>query len=112
MNPTMPRVKMPTTAKFGEVIAIKSKIRHPMETGWRKGSDGKTVPRDRITKFVCTFEGQQIMSADFDSGVAADPYLLFHSKVIGSGTYTFTWEADGGVVYTTSATLSLDPTQP
>lgn len=98
---------MPTKAKLGEVIAIKSKIRHPMETGWRKGGDGKTVPRNRITKFQCTFEGREVMSADYDSGVAQDPYLLFYSKVTGGGTYAFTWEADGGVVYTTSVVLEL-----
>jgi len=112
MKPNTPRVKMPTLAKLGEVIAIKSKIRHPMETGWRKGGDGKTVPRNRITKFLCTFEGREVMSADFDTGVAADPYLLFHSKVVGAGTYAFRWEADGGQVYTASVALALTETKP
>ena len=107
MKPNAPRVRMPSTAKLGEIIQIKTKIQHPMETGWRKGGDGKDVPRNRLTHFTCSFEGQEVISADYDSGVASDPYLLFNSKVIGTGTYTFRWEGDGGQVYTTSMPITL-----
>ena len=107
MRPNTPRVKMPSTARVGDIIQIKTKIRHPMETGWRKGGDGKAVSRNRITRFVCSFEGAEVMSADFDSGVAADPYLLFFTKVIGAGTYTFLWEADGGKSFTTAVPLAV-----
>jgi len=98
---------MKSSAKLGEIIGIKTKIRHPMETGWRRGGDGKKVPRNRITKFICSFEGNEVFSADFASGVAADPYLLFHAKVTGPGLYTFRWEADGGKIYTTSVPLHV-----
>ncbi len=98
---------MPTTARIGDVIQIKTKIRHPMETGWRKGGDGKTVSRNRITRFACTFDGTDVMSADFDSGVAADPYLLFYTKVVGAGTYDFRWEGDGGQVLITAVPLTI-----
>jgi len=107
MKPTTPRVRMQSTAKLGDIIQIKTKIRHPMETGWRKGGDGKAVARNRITRFVCTFEGSEVVAADFDSGVAADPYLLFHTKVTGAGAYTFRWEGDDGQVYTASQLLTL-----
>ena len=98
---------MPSTARLGEIIQIKTKIRHPMETGWRKGGDGQTVPRNRITKFICSFEGSEVLKADYDSGVASDPYLMFHTKVIGPGTYTFKWEADGDQVITNSVLLAI-----
>lgn len=107
MKPHEPRVRMKSAAMLGEIIQIKSKIRHPMETGWRRAGDGSKVPRNRITKFVCTFEGKEVMSADYSSGVAADPYLLFHTKVTGPGTYRFRWEADGGDVYATSTSLEI-----
>jgi len=98
---------MQSAAKLGEIIQIKTKIRHPMETGWRRGGDGKVVARNRITRFVCTFEGKEVIAADFDSGVAADPYLLFHTRVTGAGTYTFRWDGDNGQVFTTSLPLTL-----
>jgi len=107
MRPEMPRVKMQSTAKVGEVIQIKTKIRHPMETGWRKGGDGKAVPRNRITRFVCMFEDKEVLSADYDSGVSTDPYLLFYSKVMKGGTYTFRWEADGGQVFLASRPVTI-----
>lgn len=107
MNPNAPRVRMPTSAKIGDVIPIKTKIRHPMETGWRKGGDGKTIPRDRITQFTCTFEGKEVVRADYDSGISSDPYLMFHAKVTGAGTYTFKWEADGEKVMTTSVAIAI-----
>ena len=40
-----PRLRVPTSAKKGEVVEIKTLITHPMETGQRKDSDGKIVPR-------------------------------------------------------------------
>jgi len=111
MKPQAPRIRMPSIAKLGDVIQIKTKIRHPMETGWRKDGEGKSVPRNRITRFVCTFQHQgqnhEVISADYDSGVSADPYLVFYSKVIGAGTYTFEWQADGGNVYSTSVPMSV-----
>ena len=34
-------INMPSSAKRGDVIEIRTLIAHPMETGWRPGSDGK-----------------------------------------------------------------------
>jgi sulfur-oxidizing protein SoxZ len=107
MKPNTPRIKMPSIAKPGEVIQIKTKIRHAMETGWRKGGDGKTVPRDRITRFICTFDGKEVISADFDAGVASDPYLLFHTKVTGPGIFLFRWEGDNGQLFTDSKSIEM-----
>ena len=106
MKPETPRIHMPRTAQAGEIIRILTKVRHPMETGWRRGGDGKKVPRNRINKFVCDFNGKEVFSADFHSGVSADPYLVFHAKVSGTGTYNFKWEADDGKVFTASAPIT------
>ena len=106
MKPKAPRIRMPKTAPLGDIIPIKTKIRHPMETGWRKDGEGKTIPRDRITHFVCRFNGELVIAADYASGVAADPYLLFHAKVTGDGTFTFRWEADGNETYTAEVPFS------
>lgn len=110
MRTSTPKIQMKTTAKLNEIVQIKTKIRHPMETGWRKGGDGKTVPRNRIVKFICTFEGKDVISADYDSGVASDPYLLFYAKVTGAGIYNFKWEADNGEIFTASIPLTIDET--
>lgn len=104
---TAPSVKIPQSAKAGEVIRIKAKLKHPMETGWRKKSDGETVPRNRIHKFVCTFNGAEVFRADLHSGVSADPYLMFPARVMESGDFKFTWFEDGGGVYEKSAAIKV-----
>ena len=38
-----PRLRVPATAKKGEVVEIKTLITHPMESGQRKGEDGKVT---------------------------------------------------------------------
>jgi sulfur-oxidizing protein SoxZ len=91
------RVKVPAEAKKGEVIEIKTLIPHKMETGRRKDSKTKKlIPRFIINKFVCTFNGKEVFSADLHPAVAANPYLAFFVKVEESGTFEFTWTDDKG----------------
>ena len=54
---TKPRIRVPDTAKVGEVIEVKTLISHVMETGQRKDRDGKTIPRNIINTFTATFNG-------------------------------------------------------
>ena len=46
-------ISLPRTARSGEVIEIRVTIAHPMETGYRPGSDGKRLPLDIIQRFSC-----------------------------------------------------------
>ena len=101
------QVKVPRRARQGEVIVLRAKLKHPMETGWRKTAAGETVPRKRIYKFVCEFEGQEIFRADLHSGVSADPYLMFFAKTSKSGSFRFQWFEDGGKVYEKTAAMEV-----
>lgn len=102
-------VKVPRQAKEGEVVLLRAKLKHPMETGWRKNAAGKTVPRKRINKFVCEFEGREVFRADLHSGVSADPYHGFYVKASKSGTFAFKWFEDGGKVYERGAAMEVTP---
>jgi sulfur-oxidizing protein SoxZ len=95
-----PRVKLPKTASKGEVVTIKTLISHDMESGQRKDSSGKIIPRQIINKFTCEFNGKTVFTCDLDPAVSANPYLEFTSKVPESGTFKFTWVDDDGSVYT------------
>lgn len=97
-NPT-PRVRMPATAKAGEVIEVKTLISHEMESGQRKDSAGNTIPRKIIKQFKATFNGQEILSADWYPAVSANPYQSFFVRVPESGTFEFVWIDDDGSVY-------------
>jgi sulfur-oxidizing protein SoxZ len=90
---------MPATAKKGEVIEVKTLISHEMETGNRRDSSGKTVPRKIIKQFVAKFNGKEIMRADWHPAISANPYQAFFVRVPESGTFEFTWHDDDGSVY-------------
>ncbi|PWJ84465.1 sulfur compound chelating protein SoxZ [Pseudaminobacter salicylatoxidans] len=95
-----PRVKVPKTAKAGEVVLLKTLISHEMESGQRKDKDGNTIPRKIINKFSCEFNGEQVFSCDIDPAISANPYFEFSAKVNESGAFKFSWVDDDGSVYT------------
>jgi sulfur-oxidizing protein SoxZ len=101
-----PRIKLPEQAKVGEVIEIKTLISHVMETGQRKDSDGKPIPRKILHAFRATYAGQEVFAAELQPAIAANPYLAFFMKVPGPGEFEFTWVEDGGA--TTVARVKLN----
>jgi sulfur-oxidizing protein SoxZ len=100
MENVKPRVKVPKSAKAGEVVTIKTLISHPMESGQRKDNDGKVIPREIINRFTCDFEGTNVIDVTLEPAISTNPYVEFDAKVDKSGTFKFTWYDDDGSVYT------------
>ena len=100
-------MKVPKSASKGEIIEIKSLISHKMETGLRKDKKGELIPRHIINKFVVTFNGKEVFSADWQPAIAANPYMAFHIKASESGTVEFTWHDDDGSKYTAKKDLKV-----
>ncbi len=107
MAKSKPRVKVPKSAKKGEIIQIKTLISHKMETGLRKDKKGKMIPRKIINKFVATYNGTEIFNADWHAGISANPYMAFHTVATESGTLKFTWTDDDGSVYSASSKITV-----
>ena len=102
-----PRVKVPKTAAAGEAITIKTLISHKMESGQRKDSDGNTIPRSIINRFVCDFNGQNVIDVTIEPAVSTNPYFEFEAMVPEAGEFTFTWYDDDGSVYETSKKIAI-----
>jgi len=98
-NTPTPRVRVPSQAKVGELIEIKSLISHDMESGFRKDADGKVIPRKIITKFTAAFNGKVVFQADWNPSISANPYQSFFYKVAEAGEFTFAWKDDDGSEY-------------
>jgi sulfur-oxidizing protein SoxZ len=105
---TAPLINVPARAKRGEVIAIKTLISHEMETGFRYGTNGQLIPRNIITDFVCTYNGEEIFRADFHPAVAANPFITFYTVATASGTIVFKWTGDNGYSETASADILVE----
>ncbi|HEY1544724.1 MAG TPA: thiosulfate oxidation carrier complex protein SoxZ [Xanthobacteraceae bacterium] len=94
------RIKIPESARKGEVIEIRTLFSHIMETGFRKDASGKPIPREIINKFTCTFNGKPVFSVDLEPAVSPNPYFKFLVRMQESGTFRFTWFDDNGTVTT------------
>lgn len=108
MASSKPRVKVPKSAKKGEVIEIKTLISHKMESGQRKDKSGKPIPRLIINKFVAKFDGEQVFAMDIDPAISANPYIKFHMRAEKSGEFDFTWVDDDGKTYSSKKQLAVN----
>jgi sulfur-oxidizing protein SoxZ len=102
-----PRLKVPATAKKGDIVEIKTQILHVMDSGRRKDKTGKTIPRKIINKLTCTFNGRPVFTANIEPAVAANPYFQFFAKVEESGTFKFSWTDDDGTVTTAERKIAV-----
>jgi sulfur-oxidizing protein SoxZ len=102
-------IHMPATAKAGDIVEIRALIAHPMESGYRAGADGRTVPQDVIRTFTCTYGGEPVFAAELHPAISANPYLAFFTRATVSATLEFTWRGDGGFAQTERMTLTVTP---
>lgn len=102
-----PRVKLPKKAKAGDLIQVKTLASHNMETGNRKDKKGNKIPRLILNKFVCSFKGAEVFSANMHASVSANPYISFFITAKESGTYEFTWTDDNGKTISVSNDIAV-----
>ena len=101
-------INVPPKAKRGEVITIRTLISHVMETGFRPTAVGRMYPRDIITTFLCTYNGEEIFRADLHPAVAANPFLSFSTVATESGTITMTWTGDNNFSATETVNIVVE----
>ncbi len=101
-------VNIPPKAKRGEVLTIRALISHPMETGFRYSTTGAPLPRDIITTFVATYNGEEIFRADLFPAIAANPFFTFTTAATESGTIELTWRGDNGFAASEQAKIIVE----
>ena len=101
------RVKVPKTAKKGEIFEVKTLISHKMESGQRKDKKGNKIPRMIINKFTCTYNGRTVLDCDWYPSISANPYMAFYVKADESGELAFKWTDDSGAVFETAAKITV-----
>lgn len=102
-----PRVRVPSTARPGEVVEIRTLIDHPMETGLRRGENGERVPRDMLARFVARADGVPVFTAEFRNATSANPYLVFGLRVERSTDLAFEWTHEDGRATRTAARIEV-----
>lgn len=107
-----PRVMLdsstPNPLKKGQMAKIKTKIGHPMESGFRKDpKTGETVPAHHITEIVVEYMGKQVIKAEVTGAVSKDPFFAFHVKAEASGPVKVTWKDNKGGSWDKSVELQV-----
>ena len=102
-----PRVKVPKTAKAGQVVQIKTLISHKMDTGLRKDKAGKIIPLNIIDSFKAVFNGKTVFEARPYAAISANPYIAFHMKVPASGDLVMTWKDTSGKTWSAKKTITV-----
>lgn len=98
---------MPANAKAGDIIEVKTMISHEMESGQRKDAAGKIIPRHILNKFTATFNGKEILSAEWHPAISANPYQSFSVRATETGMFVFSWFDDDGAVYKSEHTVTV-----
>jgi sulfur-oxidizing protein SoxZ len=101
-------INVPKKAKRGDVIEIKTLMSHVMETGFRHLASGELVPRDIITSFSCSYNGEEIFSCDLFPAISANPFIAFFTTAKDSGRFEFSWIGDHGFSQTASASIVVE----
>ena len=101
-------INVPKTARRGETIEIKALIMHPMETGFRPGTQGRIIPRNIIERFTATWNGQEIFQMDLSPAIAANPFVSFFAVATESGTIGFRWSGDEGFLAEEEVAIAVE----
>ena len=87
-------INAPKKARKGELVEIKAMILHPMETGFRVGTNGRMIPRNIIERFVASWNGDEIFAMTFSPAIAANPFVSFFATATESGRISLRWTGD------------------
>ena len=101
-------INAPAKARRGAIIEIKTLISHVMETGFRYSETGELVPRDIVTAFTATYNGEEVFRARLYPAISANPFLTFHTVATESGTIELKWTGDNGFSATETAAIAVD----
>jgi sulfur-oxidizing protein SoxZ len=101
-------INAPKTAKRGETIEIKAMILHPMETGFRPGTNGQLIPRNIIEQFSATWNGAEIFRMKFSPAIAANPFVSFFAVASESGKIGIRWTGDQDFLAEASVAVTVE----
>lgn len=107
MAATRVRIKVPKTARKGEIVQVKTLISHDMGSGHRKDKQGDKIPRMIINKFTCTYNGATVIDSDWHTAIASNPYFAFFLRARESGDVVFKWVDDTGKTVEKTAAIKV-----
>ncbi|MEJ2316836.1 MAG: thiosulfate oxidation carrier complex protein SoxZ [Gammaproteobacteria bacterium] len=100
-------IKLPEKVEQGDLVFVRVRIDHEMESGWRITQEGNTVPKNIIREFICLYNGKEVFKVALDAGMSPNPYIGFYIRASESGNIDCTWVTGGGERLSTSSLLTV-----
>ena len=69
----------------GSGVVVRVLMSHEMETGQRKDAAGAVIPAWHITQVVASLNGKLVLSAQWGTAIAKNPFTQFNIKGAKSG---------------------------
>jgi len=99
-------MRIRAVAKDG-AVSVKILMSHTMETGQRKDDAGKLIPAHYIQQVSATWQGKVVLSANWGTAIAKNPFLEFSFKGGQKGEkIQVTWTDNKGDKRTDEATIN------
>jgi sulfur-oxidizing protein SoxZ len=91
----------------GDKTVVRVLMSHEMETGQRRGSDGKVVPAHFIQEVTATHNGRAVLSAQWGPAISKNPYMQFQFGGAKAGEKVIVnWTDNKGDKRTDEATIA------
>ncbi len=89
-------VKIRASAR-GDMVTVKSLMKHPMESGLRKNKKtGKKIPAKFITEVTAEINGEPVLVGNMSAAVSKNPYLSFKAPGKSGDTVKISWVDNTG----------------
>lgn len=89
------------------VTSLKALVRHPMDSGFVKDSEGNVIPAHFIKVLTISHKGKNVFVANWGPAVSKDPFLEFRFKGGKKGDeITISWVDNEGESDSTTAMIS------
>ena len=69
----------------GDKTTVRVLVSHEMESGQRKDAAGATIPAWHITEVVAALNGKPVLTAQWGTAMAKNPFMQFTVKGAKSG---------------------------
>ncbi len=104
---TQPRVGLPRSYGQGAVIAVRTLVDHPMETGLRPDGQGSLLSQHIVETMQVRLDDELALQARFYRAISMNPYLQFHLRAT-TAQLSVHWQDDQGAQVQTSVALMPD----
>lgn len=96
------------TPQSNELVRVRALIEHPMESGFRIGTDNQPIARQIVHSFKAYFNDELLFEWLPETAISQNPYIEFTFIARRSGQITMQWTDDLNQTITAEITIAVN----